>query len=108
MKKYEKAGSDIGSLVQKKNEAYGSSFEKSGEIIKILYPNGVQPEQYADMLAMTRVLDKLFRIATDKDAFGESPWKDIAGYAILMNTYHEERVANGSDEPDPQKELLFD
>lgn len=108
MKKYEKAGSDIGSLIQKKNEAYGSSFEKSGEIIKILYPNGVQPEQYADMLAMTRVIDKLFRIATDKDAFGESPWKDIAGYAILMNTYHEERSGIEDNSSNNKKELLFD
>lgn len=35
------------------------------------------------MLAITRIVDKLFRIATDKDAFGESPFKDIAGYGIL-------------------------
>jgi hypothetical protein len=35
------------------------------------------------MLAITRILDKLFRIATRKDAFGESPFKDIAGYGIL-------------------------
>jgi len=35
------------------------------------------------MLAITRVLDKLFRLATRKDAFGESPWNDICGYAIL-------------------------
>ena len=32
---------------------------------------------------MVRVIDKMFRIATDKDAFGESPWRDICGYAIL-------------------------
>jgi hypothetical protein len=76
-------GTDIGSLVEQKNKTYGSSFEKSAEIIKILYPDGVKPEQYTDLLAITRVLDKLFRIATKKDAFGESPWQDIAGYAIL-------------------------
>ncbi len=35
------------------------------------------------MLAITRIIDKLFRIATKKDAFGESPFKDIAGYGIL-------------------------
>ena len=35
------------------------------------------------MLAITRIVDKLFRIATKKDAFGESPFKDIAGYGIL-------------------------
>ena len=73
----------VGELVQEKNEAYGDSFAKSQEIVKILFPDGVQPEQYRDMLAITRVIDKLFRIATKKDAFGESPWRDICGYAIL-------------------------
>ena len=33
--------------------------------------------------AVVRVLDKLFRIATDRDALGESPWRDIAGYGLL-------------------------
>ena len=81
--KFEKIGHDIGLLVQDKNRAYGDSFAKADQILKILYPDGVQPEQYTDMLAITRVLDKLFRIATDKDALGESPWRDIAGYSIL-------------------------
>ena len=49
----------------------------------MLYPNGIKPEQYRDVLAITRVVDKLFRLATKKGAFGESPWKDICGYAIL-------------------------
>jgi hypothetical protein len=80
---FKEIGTGIGSLVEEKNKAYGSSFEKSSEIIKILYPNGVQPDQYTDLLAITRLIDKLFRIATKKDSFGESPWQDIAGYAIL-------------------------
>jgi hypothetical protein len=36
------------------------------------------------LLAVTRIIDKLFRIATDEKAFSEDPWADIAGYAILM------------------------
>ena len=81
--KFEKIGTDIGKLVDEKNIAYGSAFEKSEEILKVLYPNGIEPEQYKDMLAVTRIVDKLFRIANKKDAFGESPFKDIAGYGIL-------------------------
>jgi hypothetical protein len=76
----------IGQLVEKKQAAYGDSFGRSGEVLKILYPNGVQPEQYTDLLAVARVIDKLFRIATDRDAFGEDPWGDIAGYGILSAT----------------------
>lgn len=73
----------IGELTQEKNAAYGDSFEKSGKILELLYPNGIQPSQYKDALGVVRVVDKLFRIATRKDAFGESPWKDICGYGLL-------------------------
>ncbi len=83
MNNYKKIASEIGTLVQEKNEAYGDSFGKASDILKTLYPNGIQVDQYRDMLAITRVLDKLFRLANKKDAFGESPWRDICGYAIL-------------------------
>jgi hypothetical protein len=35
------------------------------------------------MLALIRIIDKLFRIATSKDSFKEDPYADIAGYCIL-------------------------
>jgi hypothetical protein len=73
----------IGRLVTDKNIAYGDSFSKSGDILKAFYPDGIKPEQYDDMLAVVRVVDKLFRIATRKNAFGESPWMDVTGYGIL-------------------------
>ena len=81
-----KAGIEIGKLVGVKNRAYGNSFYDSGKILKILYPKGVSLEQMDDMLAIVRILDKLFRIASDKKALGESPYKDIAGYGILGDT----------------------
>lgn len=81
--KYQFIGESIGKLVDEKNQAYGDSFHKAGDFLKILYPNGVQPEQYSDMLAIVRIFDKLMRIATDKDALGENPFRDIGGYAIL-------------------------
>ncbi len=80
---YEKIGTDIGRLVQEKNEAYGDSFGQASKILEVLYPSGIKPDQYRDALAITRVIDKLFRLANKKDAFGESPWRDICGYAIL-------------------------
>lgn len=74
---------DISAEVTKKNGAYGNSVGKSGDVLRILYPNGIQPEQYDDLQLVTRIIDKLFRIATDKDALGESPYRDMAGYGIL-------------------------
>lgn len=78
-----KIGQEIGNVVTSKNIAYGDSFSKSNEILKILFPDGVSPDKYRDLLTITRIIDKLFRIANQKDAFGESPYRDIAGYSIL-------------------------
>ena len=83
MKDYIRIATELGKLVKEKQEAYGDSFSKSEQIIKILYPSGVRPENYRDILTITRIIDKLFRIATRKNAFGESPYRDIAGYALL-------------------------
>lgn len=83
MKNLKEITNELGSLLEEKNRSYGSAFSKSSEVLKILYPNGIQPDQYTDLLLTTRILDKLFRIATDKSAFNEEPWKDIAGYGLL-------------------------
>lgn len=80
---WERIGAEVGRLVAEKQAAYGDSFGKAGAVMRILYPDGVPAEKLDDALTVVRVLDKLFRIATDRDALGESPWRDIAGYALL-------------------------
>lgn len=80
---YEELGRLMGKLVGDKNTAYGDSFGQIGNIMRVLYPDGIKVEQYDDMLCIVRIIDKLFRIATAKDAFGESPYGDIAGYSLL-------------------------
>lgn len=73
---------ELGELVNKKSVAYGDSARRAGKILSILYPAGITPSQYADLLLMVRVLDKLSRISTgEKDQ--ESPWLDIAGYGLI-------------------------
>lgn len=81
--KYKDLGEEVGALVDEKNAAYGNSFHVSEDFIKLLWPNGVPPESYRDMLCVVRIFDKLKRIATNKDWNGESPYRDIAGYALL-------------------------
>lgn len=81
--RFERIGNEVGKLVAEKNAAYGDSFARSGEIMAIFYPSGISREQMTDALGVVRVVDKLFRIATDRDALGESPWRDIAGYGVL-------------------------
>lgn len=75
---FEKIGTDIGKLVEEKNKAYGNSFKKSGEFLQLLYPSGIRPDQYQDVLSLVRIFDKQMRIATDKNAYGENPYRDIA------------------------------
>ena len=80
---YEELGQEIGRLVQEKQNSYGDSFGRSGQCLREMFPNGIQPEQYDDLLTIARILDKLFRLANKPDAFGESPYGDILGYALL-------------------------
>jgi hypothetical protein len=74
---------EVAKLVDMSNAAYGDSTEKSAEILAILWPDGVPVDRMHDFRCMVSIIDKLSRIATDKDAFRESPFRDIAGYAML-------------------------
>ena len=76
-------GKRIGELVEKKQIAYGNSFGESYKVLEILYPDGVAVSQYKYMLCIIRIIDKLFRISNQKEAFGENPFEDIVGYGLL-------------------------
>lgn len=84
---YRSLGAQIGVIVEEKNKTYGDSYNRGGDVIRVLYPNGIRPDQYDDVLAMARIVDKLFRVATrdplQTDPAGESPWLDLAGYGLL-------------------------
>ena len=88
MKDFEKIGEKVGKLVQEKQEAYGDSFGRSGECLRQMFPYGINVDQYDDVLTIVRILDKLFRIANNPNAFDENPYQDIVGYGMLgMNRY---------------------
>lgn len=89
MKTFQQIGADHGELVQKKNAAYGSSFAKCGEYLRLLYPDGMRPENYEDALLLARDFDKSMRIANHREAFGENPYSDKIGYAILGYHLHQ-------------------
>lgn len=73
----------MAALVERKNKAYGDSFDDCGKFLELLWKAGVPVEAYPDMLCFVRLFDKMKRIATDPDAFGEDPREDILGYALL-------------------------
>ena len=82
---YKKLGESVGALVQEKQEAYGNSFGRAGDVMRLLYPEGTPLEAMDDALTIVRMLDKMFRIAQShkSDPMGESPFKDITGYGLL-------------------------
>ena len=82
MATFETLGQRIGALVDVKNHQYGDSTNKTGQILAILYPDGVAPEQYHDMMLITRILDKLNRIANGNQG-EENAFQDLAGYSLL-------------------------
>jgi hypothetical protein len=83
MNKFEKIASNLATILSMKNDAYGNAFDKTTQILTLLYPTGIKVEQFKDVHVLIRMLDKLSRIARDNDPMGESPYMDIAGYSIL-------------------------
>jgi hypothetical protein len=77
---YVETAKKIGELVTFRQETYGDSFGKSGKCLRAMYPDGIKPEQYDDLMAITRMLDKMFRIATGQL---EDSYDDLCGYALL-------------------------
>jgi len=88
MTKFSEIGYDVGSLVSDKQRAYGDSFGRSGECLRQMFPDGIKTEQYDDLLTIARILDKLFRIANNPNAFDENPYQDIVGYGLLGMNRH--------------------
>lgn len=80
--RYEAFALRLARLVAEKQVAYGDSFQHTRGVLKLLFPHGVPVERYNDLLTITRIIDKLFRVANQKDYGGENPYQDIAGYAI--------------------------
>lgn len=84
---FKRLGVEIGELVASKQVQYGDAAGRAGKILAVLYPNGVPLHAYDDALLIVRCLDKFSRIAQrgedGKDLGGESPYADLAGYALL-------------------------
>lgn len=85
--KFEKIGTDIGKLLNRKNKDYGNAFVDVQQFMLLMFPNGIPIEKYIHALAITRIFDKMKRIVNVKNEEDiENPYEDIAGYAILMSS----------------------
>ena len=94
MANYEERGREIGRVVDEKNAAYGNSFHEAHRILEVFWPEGIPVEAYPLVMAFTRIVDKMFRLVHQPEAFGENPANDLAGYCLLLGDA--QRPANGS------------
>lgn len=99
--RYEKFARRLSALVAEKQHAYGDSFRYAGDVLKLFFPDGIPVERYGDLLTITRIVDKLFRVANQKDFGGESPYEDIAGYAMRAACENDEGVVATPDNESP-------
>ena len=87
-----------------KNNKYSDAIRKVALKMKADYPDGVQPNQYEDLLLWVRTQDKLTRIASytpeRREADDESPWSDVRGYGLLGE---EKDLPEGEEGIDPGK-----
>lgn len=90
---YKQLGEQIGALVDEKRIAYGDSTSKVAACLRILYDGDVPADQIEIAALVIRDLDKTARIVANNDPFGESPWLDKVGYAMIGARLHEERKA---------------
>jgi hypothetical protein len=81
---YTRIAKEIGQLVDKKNAQYGDAINVTGDFLKLLFPNGIQPENYNNVAVLVRVFDKMKRIANGNQG-EENAWRDICGYGLLMS-----------------------
>jgi hypothetical protein len=113
-KSFTELANGIGKLVEEKNKAYGSAFDRAGDFLKVLYPEGIKPDQYKDMLCIVRVFDKLMRIATSYEGTEEKKveaYSDLSGYGLLglRASLEEQQTAalkNNKDQEEKLKKAL--
>lgn len=86
------AGEELGKLVDEKQKAYGDSITKIGKLLHIYLGHYRRGKEYIipyEMIEhigmMVRIIDKQNRIFSNPsgDLMKESPYTDIAGYALL-------------------------
>jgi tRNA A37 threonylcarbamoyltransferase TsaD len=89
MTQFKEIAKGVAQELEKKNLAYGNAFDKTTKMLLLLYPQGIPVTSYPDIHVIVRMLDKISRIAQNKDPYGESPYLDLAGYAILATANKE-------------------
>ena len=80
---YEQVGAFIGALVDKGIPVSNGNPHEAVAVVRALFPHGIKPEQYDDLLAMIRMIDSMFLISREKKSAGKtSHYMDIVCWGI--------------------------
>jgi len=77
---YERIGDDVKRIVQRLEDHHGHSLGQTKEVLKLIYPRGIAPDQFGDAVQMVRVLDELFVIGNMEgvhDSERADMWKEL-------------------------------
>ncbi|MEM0201431.1 MAG: hypothetical protein QXD23_03425 [Candidatus Micrarchaeaceae archaeon] len=84
MMSYKEITDNIAQLLDQKEQYYGPTYKEIGDVYAQLFKS-VKSIDAHDLLAVVRMLDKIFRIVHSTDGSTKlDAWNDIAGYAILQ------------------------
>lgn len=71
---------EVAEMLERKSEEYDAPYDSDNDFLKIMYPNGVAPDKYADMVLCLRLYDTLKKLTKS----GDTKYIEyIAGYGIL-------------------------
>lgn len=85
MKTIEKNLLDTVELVKAKSFEYGKVDKSISLILRDIFPDGIPPEKYEEVIFSIRILEKLFRILSVSigDDRKNDAFQDIVGYGLL-------------------------
>lgn len=73
----------LGRMVGAKNASYNDSYNRTDELLHLLFPEGISSDQYHLIPPVVRWFDKTNRLISNPNAYGESPRFDQVGYSLL-------------------------
>ncbi len=97
--KYQAITDEIAQILEEKESYYGPVYEDIGIVLTTLLAKS-KSINVQELLAITRIVDKLFRIANSAELDAHlDAWRDIAGYAILeLSTLNKQKIAQTSNQ----------
>lgn len=83
--KLEKISSKVIDIVVAKDEQYGTTDKMVSEMLKVIYPNGIEPSKISSFVLLAKQLEKICRSESSNVTEEQKidALKDLIGYTLL-------------------------